>query len=667
MSYTYEQNSVKERIRDATDIVELVGHYIPLRRSGRNYIGRCPWHDDTRPSLQVNPERQTFKCWVCDIGGDVFAFIMKIENVSFPEALEILADKAGIMLPKQRFFKGNEADEDTGTEITRKKLFQAADWVAQIYHETLLHSDEAALARQYLQNRNISADAVKKFRIGYAPIDRNWLAGKAPNKPEQLKMLEIIGNFRQPKSSSDDLISPIPAARYDFFRGRLIFPIRDEQGRTAAFGGRLIPDSPLSHDPWHKDRKYLNSPETTLFSKHKILYGLDTAKQRIKETRRTLIMEGYTDCITAHQFGFGEAVAVLGTALGPAHIRLLARMGAEKIILMLDGDKAGQAKAENNQVLIDFIAQGADMAVLTLPDGLDPCDFLDQYGAEALDALLQTETVDALEHVFRTKTRNIDLKNDIIASSRALDAILDIVGYAPLKGTSPDDPIRLRIEKTVQNLSVRFRMPEDLIRRRLKEKQQKAASRPAMPEETLEKPSERWNKEQLPDLLERNMLELWMLDPTAIYAFWEHVLPEHLRSPITRSVYNQCSELIEQHGKPATFENLMTAFDDPQMKNFLIELEASGHKKFFPDESDEIDAALREELTERWKEPEFMELKSKLVEEIISAFVRREKDREHRDRLSRLRSTGLTEEEKTQQLLDMQRKLREKNSRFFPS
>ena len=646
VSNSFDQNSVNERIRDAVDIVELVERYIPLRRSGRNYVGRCPWHDDTRPSLQVNPERQTFKCWVCDIGGDVFAFVMKAENVDFREALEILSEKTGITLPKQQPVHENEIGVEA--EITRKQLFHIADWVAKIYHEALLHTDEAAVAREYLQKRAVNAEAIKKFHIGYAPIDRNWLANKAQNKPEHLKILEIIGNFRQQKN--------------DFFHGRLIFPIRDEQGRTVAFGGRLIPDSPLNNDPWHKERKYLNSPETILFSKHKILYGLDSARHRIKDVRRTLIMEGYTDCIVAHQFGFGEAVAVLGTALGPAHIRLLARMGAEKIILMLDGDKAGQRRAENDKVLTDFIAQGADMAVLTLPDGLDPCDFLEQNGAEALNVLLQTETVDALEHVFRTKTRGIDLKNNIIGSSNALDSILEIIAYAPVKGTSPDDPIRLRIEKTVQSLSVRFRMPEEQIRRRLKEKQQKAANRYVVSEETIEQQPQRWSKEQMPDLLERNMLELWVLDPTAVYAFWEYILPEHLRSPITLLIYNQCSELVEQQNKPATFDNLMTAFDDPQMKNFLIELEASGRKKFFPHENEEIDFALRNKLTERWKDPQFRELKAKLVEEIILAFNRREADRKRRDDLNQLQSDELSDEEKTKQLLELRQKLREKKS-----
>ena len=643
----YEQNTVKERIRDATDIVELVGKYVPLKREGRNFAGRCPWHDDKNPSLKVDPTRQTFKCWVCDIGGDVFTFIMKIENVDFRGALEILSDKTGIPLPKFRGGGGEEKTTEGEQEIKRNDLFRAAAWVAKIYHETLLYSDEALPARDYLEKRNVGTDEIKKFNLGYAPIDRHWLAGKVQNKPHRIKMLEIIGNFREERKD-------------DFFRGRLIFPIRDDQGRTVAFGGRVIPGSPLSEDAWHKDRKYLNSPETSLFSKHKVLYGLDLAKKQFKETRRTLIMEGYTDCITAHQFGFGEAVAVLGTALGPAHIRLLNRMDAGKIIVILDGDSAGQKAAERDQVLKDFIAEGADMAVLTLPEGHDPSDFLITHGADALHALLETETVDALEHVFRAKTRGINLQKDYNGSIKALDAILEIVAHAPLKGTSPNDPIRFRIEKTLQSLSMKFGQPDELIRRRLKEQQQRIAHRPARTDDTETPPTaiaSLGSPDELPDMTEREMLELWIMDPTAIYEFWERVLPDQLRSPVTLAIYNQCSELVEQRGRPATFENLMTAFDDPKMKNFLVELETSARKKFFSDDDNDMGSALLDELTERWKEPAFAELKAKLIEEIIAEFDRRENDRKRQREVNRLRDPELSDDEKMKQLLELQQKL----------
>jgi DNA primase len=666
VSISSDFENAKERIREAIDIVNLVGQYVPLRRSGRNYVGRCPWHDDSRPSLQVNPLRQTFKCWVCDVGGDVFSFVMKAENVNFKEALEILADKTGVALPKKRKFDPKTDDRQTSvaggeedrtaeqTEITKKQLVQAADWLAKVYHEALLNLDEAEIARKYLKRRGIQKTEIEKFQIGYAPLETNWLVDKVQKKPTRLQILEIVGNLKK--------------GCEDFFRGRLIFPIRDEQSRTVAFGGRLIPDSPLSRDSWHKERKYLNSPETTLFSKHKVLFGLDIARRQIKETRRALIMEGYTDCIAAHQFGFGDAVAVLGTALGPVHLRLLERMGAEKIILMLDGDKAGQTKAESDKVLTDFIAEGVDMAVLILPENLDPCEFLEQYGADALDSLLQTQTVDALEHIFRIKTRGIDLNNDIIASSKALDSILEIIAHAPLKTAPLNDPIRFRIEKTIQNLSVRFRMPEAPIRQRFKEKQQKAQSE--QQKELQRTGNEKkltaapFSREDLPDTLEREMLELWIADPTAIYEFWEKVPAERCQSLITRAVYKKCDELLKRNKLP-TFSNIIVAFDDPMMKNFLVELDESVQKKFFTkDESeaigtldnwDEIQESLDDENAAQQLDPKW---KAETIREMIDGFDRRDDERRRIADLNLLRNNNLSDAEKNDELLRLQEKLR---------
>ncbi len=360
-------DSVKERIREATDIVELVSQYVPLRRSGRNYVGRCPWHDDSKPSLQVNPQRQSFKCWVCDIGGDVFSFVMKVENVEFREALEILADKAGITLPKkqqrillpqtvtpQTEITGDDADLPQ-QEISRQSLFKATEWLANQYHQALLHSAEAEGARTYLADRNIEAKDIEKFQLGYAPMEFDWLAEKVKRHPQRLQILALVGNLVQKNLEDDRLDSRVSC--YDRFRGRVLFPIRDTQNRVVAFGGRVIPNSALT-----SPAKYVNSPETPLFSKHRMLYGLDIARHKMSETRRALIMEGYTDTIIAHKFGFGDAVAVLGTALGAEHIRILKRY-VDKMILVLDGDEAGRKRAD--QVLELFVAQGVDMSVLT--------------------------------------------------------------------------------------------------------------------------------------------------------------------------------------------------------------------------------------------------------------------------------------------------------------
>ncbi|MDR1382643.1 MAG: toprim domain-containing protein [Planctomycetaceae bacterium] len=486
---------IKERVRDATDIVELVSRYIPLRRSGQNYVGRCPWHDDSRPSLQVNANRQSFKCWVCNIGGDVFSFVMQMENVDFREALEILADQAGIELPKQysadaavqRQFQqqvrmtdnSNAAnmnkDATSGDSaltrqtashqpelLTKKTLYRALDWTSQKYHEYLLAGNEAGLARDYLNERGIAADSIRKFRIGYAPLQRDWLLEQIKRDPYRVKILEMSGVLAHRQEDAHE--SPQPSGHspqpYDRFRGRLMFPIRDTQDRTIAFGGRLLPGSALQ-----SRAKYVNSPETYLFSKYKQLYGLDLARLTMRHTRRALIMEGYTDVIMAHQFGFGDAVAVLGTALGAEHVRILKRF-VEKMVLVLDGDEAGRKRAD--EVLELFIAQGADIETLTLPGNADPCEFLLAEGAEAFDNQLRYHTTDALEHAFLSASRGVDLANDIIGTSRALDKVLGIIALAPAV-TNPTDPRRIRFEKTLQRLAERFGLPEKEVRGRLRQ------------------------------------------------------------------------------------------------------------------------------------------------------------------------------------------------------
>ena len=475
---------IKERVREAIDIVELVSRYVPLRRSGQNYVGRCPWHDDSRPSLQVNAARQSFKCWVCNIGGDVFSFVMQIENVDFREALEILADQAGIQLPKQQqldsaiqrqFQKsqpqtGAHKHDHTAHEhiapnksrqqepLTKKTLYRALDWVAQKYHDYLIAGNEAELARTYLKDRGINDESIRKFRIGYAPLQRDWLLEQVKRDPQRIKILEMVGVLaRRDDGDNPQQWSPQP---YDRFRGRLMFPIRDTQDRTIAFGGRLLPGSTLQ-----SRAKYVNSPETYLFSKHKQLYGLDIARLSMRNTRRALIMEGYTDVIMAHQFGFGDAVAVLGTALGLEHIRILKRF-VDKMVLVLDGDAAGQKRA--NEVLELFVAQGADIEILTLPAGADPCDLLLTEGAEAFEQLLQHHTTDALEHAFLSTTRDIDLDTDIIGMTQALDKVLGIIAQAPAVA-NPTDPRRIRFEKTIQRLAERFGLPEQEVRTRLRQ------------------------------------------------------------------------------------------------------------------------------------------------------------------------------------------------------
>ena len=246
---------------------------------------------------------------------------------------------------------------------------------------------------------------------------------------------------------------------YDRFKGRLLFSIRDAQGRPVGIGGRVLPELGTT-----SPAKYVNSPETPLFTKSKLLYGLDLAREALRKNRTALVMEGYTDVIVAHQYGFQNAVAVLGTALGESHIRLL-KAHADRIVLVLDGDEAGTKRA--NEVLELFVAQQADLRILTLPEDLDPCDFLHKYGAEAFSELLATKAVDALDHAYEVATRGIDVERDVHGVGRAIERLLGILAKAPrLSGDTRGDA-RIQEQKIVQRLAAKFRVDEQELRRRL--------------------------------------------------------------------------------------------------------------------------------------------------------------------------------------------------------
>jgi len=436
----------KDQVRQATDIVDLVGSYLPLRRAGRGFTGLCPWHDDSKPSLQVNPERQSFRCWVCQIGGDVFNFVMQMEGVEFRESLQILADRAGIEIGPIPNKKTGPADP-TGD---KKTLHRAMDWAQAQYHQCFLHAAEAEQAREYVAGRGISPEMIQRFRIGFSPLDANWLLRRTGGDSRRQKVLEAIGILARPAGSS---------RVYDRFRGRLLFAVADELGKPVGIGSRLVPGIELS-----SNAKYVNSPETRLFVKNRLLYGLDLAKETMRKSRRALVMEGYTDVIAAHQSGLTDAVAVLGTALGENHIRILRRY-VDQIVLILDGDQAGQDSM--NRVLDLFVSLQIDLRVVPLPTGADPADFLREHGSEAMEQLIQTRQVDALEFAFQTLTTGLDVNRDIHRANEAMERLLSLIAKAPRLKGSDSTAHQLREQRIIQRIAALFRIEERLLRERL--------------------------------------------------------------------------------------------------------------------------------------------------------------------------------------------------------
>jgi DNA primase len=348
-----------EEVRNRADIVEVIGAQVRLRRAGRNFVGLCPFHSEKTPSFSVNAERGFFHCFGCGAGGSVFNFIMRTEGLSFPEAVESLARRYGVALPAS----GGEAGPGRSE---REAALRANQVAADFFEHVLWKTPEGASARDYLVRRGLSVETARTFKLGFAPDRQANLAG-ALERRGLLKAAATVGLVRQDAGGARDL-----------FRGRLMFPIRDTQGRAIAFGGRVL-DQRLP--------KYINSPESPLYSKARSVYGLYEARAAIAKADRAIVVEGYLDAITVWQAGFEETVASLGTALTVDQLRLLGRH-TRNVLACFDGDAAGR-KASLRALEI-FLAAGMLGRGIFLPAGFDPDTFVKERGAAAFGELVDS-------------------------------------------------------------------------------------------------------------------------------------------------------------------------------------------------------------------------------------------------------------------------------------
>lgn len=356
------------RVRDASDIVDIVGEVVNLLPKGREFVGLCPFHEDHKPSMAVVPAKQMYHCFSCGAGGDVFTFVQEFHKVGFREALEMLAEKAGIELTK---FSG--ARREPGA-LGRVDLADANVFASRFYRSLLNHEDHGATARGVIERRGISPEMVERFELGVSP-DR-WDGLQLKIKSARLT--------EEPFVAAGLLKTRESGGTYDALRNRLIFPIQDQTGKTIAFGGRKVAEE--------DEPKYLNSPETLLFNKSQTLYGLPQALAAIKREKTTIIVEGYTDVIACHQAGVENVVGTLGTALTPGHARVLRRL-CETIVLLFDGDEAGQrAAGRGMERLLDELVQD----ILFRTEGAGALDIrfaslADLGEAKDPDELLKTE------------------------------------------------------------------------------------------------------------------------------------------------------------------------------------------------------------------------------------------------------------------------------------
>lgn len=398
------------RVREASDLVAIVGDRVQLRQRGRDFWGCCPFHNEKTPSFKVDPTTQLWHCFGCGEGGDVISFVMKIDDLGFADAVRFLAQRAGIQIaedPKAAAFRGKKA-----------RLKEACEAAAEFYHLQLMRSreDGAASARAYLASRDMGGSVPNRWNLGYAP-GRQSLVRHLSAKGFTSKEL-IDANLA--------LVSKKDGRLRDRFYERVMFPIRDADGDTIAFGGRVIGKG---------EPKYLNTQETPLFHKSRVLFGLDVAKAAMASTGIAVIVEGYTDVIMLHESGVKNAVATLGTALTVQHVRQLSRHAKQRIVYLFDGDEAGQRAADRAARFIDesMLPEAGRKQVglfaCTLPDNLDPADFVSQRGADELRSLIDRATP-LLRYAIDRKLARRDL-SDFTEKSSALPEVIELL--APIK------------------------------------------------------------------------------------------------------------------------------------------------------------------------------------------------------------------------------------------
>ncbi|HEY4777526.1 MAG TPA: DNA primase [Candidatus Acidoferrales bacterium] len=356
-----EAGSFAERVKQQADIVRVVGEYVRLKKSGQNFSGLCPFHQEKTPSFNVHPVKQIYHCFGCGVGGDVFKFVMELDKCTFPEAIRTVAEKCGIAIPRPRERSPEERRENQQRSALVEMHREAAAFFARQLHET----PEGKVAYAYLEDRGLNREAMIKFGLGFAPSSGDALLRFLKQKyPE--KLLEVSG-----------LLSREQSGRFfDRFRRRIIFPIANESAKVIAFGGRAMGDDMP---------KYLNSPETPIYSKSNVLYHLDRAKESLRQNDFGVLVEGYMDAIAVARAGITNVIASCGTSLAEPQIKLLGRF-TRRVVVNYDPDTAGQAATERSLTLL--LEKEFDVRVLALPGGSDPDKFLKEQGAEAYKKLL---------------------------------------------------------------------------------------------------------------------------------------------------------------------------------------------------------------------------------------------------------------------------------------
>jgi DNA primase len=529
-----------ERVKEATDMAEVVSAYTDLRRAGTRFTGLCPFHDERTPSFSVNPHEKLYHCFGCGAGGDVFKFVEEKEGLAFGDAVEALAERYGVEIEREA--------EDPREEERRKRrarLGELLERTAGFYTTYLWDSEEAGKARKYLAERGLGEEVLRDFGVGYAPSAWDTV----------LKRGQFAG-FKVPELYDAGLLvkSQKGGAEYDRFRARITFPVRDARGRVQGFGARAMRAD--------QKPKYLNSPEGELYAKKRTLYGIDRARAPMAKAGRAVVVEGYTDVLACHQAGITEVVAVMGTAITPEQVKLLAAY-ADEVVLALDADRSGREA----MLRAERVASGKRMRlrVAAMKAGEDPADTLGGKGpgsdaADAFRALVDEADDLPVFHV-RMLLEDADL-----ASPAGRDRALDEV--APVLSGMPESITREELEREVAD---RLDADPGLVRRRLAQpakargRSQRGDDAGAQPAPAPPSPSERPRPLSARERRERALLAMAIASPSDGQDLLERLMPAHFSSPVVMRARDWLAGHLEDpmEGLPR---------DDAELAEFVTDL-----------------------------------------------------------------------------------------------
>ncbi|MBF0522400.1 MAG: DNA primase [Candidatus Omnitrophica bacterium] len=520
------EDSISQVI-DRSDIVEVISSYLPLKRSGRNFKATCPFHNEKTASFMVNPDKQIFHCFGCGVGGNVVNFIMKHERMEFPEAVRLLAKRAGIILPEDARPQGGQDSH------MRQKIFEVNAEAAQYYHKILLSdiSPETSTARDYLKSRGIDLEAVKQFQLGYALNRWDGLLEFLKNKGYTLAFLEKAGLII-PRDNRDGY--------YDRFRERVMFPIFDTLGHCRAFGGRTLKKNDTA--------KYLNSPETFVYTKGHHLYGFHLAKQAIAEKDCVIITEGYMDCLIPFQHGVRNIVACLGTALTVDQIRLLRRY-TRNIVMLFDMDKAGEAAMLRS--LDTLVEEGMQVKIASLTEGEDPDSFVRKFGVKAFEE----NVVDArpiFDYKLQAMTKLYDVKT-VEGKARIVEEMLSTIAKFDNAVIRSGYVSRLSRSLNINEASVMTEL----------NKIKKVSGHPEVKSSAAEKSPSR--------AVESNILKIILDQQDLIPQMKKEVPLEDFQDQEIRNVISKIFDMYAKE-KKINFASLLSSFDDEKMQQMISSL-----------------------------------------------------------------------------------------------